>query len=230
MIALSSVIAVSFLPGSLQPGRHAIVTPRARMPVAFVGPDDEKDIEVYKAALPTMLYEKTPNGLSYKDLNAGEGEIIPADGIVSIAYKATLLSTGQLVEQTSPNRPLTFQRGDMRSAIFDEAIEGMKVGAKRRVLVLPSSKFALYDEETIEFEIELVELKMGTSAALYQAGGVARSFARTAFFCLIAQDIFNLLQGVAGPAPAGEAAAAAAQHVDAATTWALAGLQSVGLM
>ena len=190
MIALTSLIAASFLPGSLHPGRHTILSPRSHGPVAAVAPHEDKDKDIdmemrNKAPVPApaMLYEKTPNGLSYKDLSAGEGDAVPSDGLVSIAYKATFLSTGELVEQTSPNRPLTFMRGEARSAIFDEAIEGMNEGAKRRVLVLPSSKWALYDKETIDFEIELVELKTGTSAALYQLGGVARTLARTAFFC-----------------------------------------------
>ena len=68
---------------------------------------------------------------------------------MSISYTATLLSTGEVLEQTSPNRPLTFKRGQARSEVFDEAIDGMKVGGSRRVLVLPSSKWALIDKDTI---------------------------------------------------------------------------------
>ena len=230
MLALSSLLTVSLLPGhSPFVMRHA--SPRSRIPLAFVGPDDQdKPADFYQAAAPAMLYEKTPGGLSYKDLDAGEGgDKLLADSLVSISYTATLLSTGEVLEQTSPNRPLTFKRGQARSEVFDEAIEGMKVGGSRRVLVLPSSKWAILDKDTVDFEIKVVEIKTGASAAVYQAGGVARQLARTAFFFLIAQDVVNLLQGVSGAAAVGDAAAAV-QHIDVANAWALSGLQSVGLM
>jgi len=225
LVALSSFIAVSLVMTGTPSRSHVA---RARAPLAFEGGDvDEKDMQTYKAAAPATIYSKTPGGLSYKDLNAGEGDEVPTDAIVSISYTATLLSTGKIMEQTSPNRAYTFKRGEARSDIFDESIEGMKVGATRRVLVNPSSKWALLSDDTIDFEIELLEVKTGRSAAVYQAGGVVRQLVNTAFFFLIAQDVIDLVLAVS--APAGDAAAAA-PHVDAANAWAAAGLQSAGLM
>ena len=114
--------------------RAALITPRTSAARMFVEDEDPA------MSPPAMLYRKTEGGLSFKDLEVGEGGIPAADEIVDLRFTATIMSTGSVVDGTGA-RPVTFQRGSSGLGLFDEAIDGMKVGGKRRVLVLPSSKF-----------------------------------------------------------------------------------------
>jgi len=200
---------------------------RAPPPLAFVGPEDDA-ADNHKAAAPATLYEKTEGGLSFKDLERGSATEVAAGDVVSIRFTATVLSTGDVVDGTRGDRVLTFPRGVPELAVFDEAIEGMRAGGgKRRVLVLPSSKWAVLSDETVELEIELVDVKRGAQAALVRAGGPVRGLIGTAFNLLFWYYItVTLLELTVLVPPSGGATAGG---VDAANVWAARGLEQVGL-
>lgn len=235
MIALLMTPTLSFLPAYAPTHRpavsHTVVSSRARARtlIAYLDNDDDVGIaplaDVHKASVPATFFTKTNSGLSYKDLERGDGESVPKDALVSIRFTATLLSTGEVVER-SGSRPLTFKRGKELD-MFDEAIEGMTPGSKRRVLILPESKYsALGDRgETIDFEIELVEVITGGKMAIYQSQRAAGSIINLLFWYYAAQTILEIF-GVIQP---GQAPKFDGQAIDVANAWAAAGLAQVGL-
>eukprot|EP00964_Phaeocystis_antarctica_P000647 scaffold356_cov69-Phaeocystis_antarctica.AAC.1 len=109
----------------------------------------------------------------------------------------------------------------------------------------PSSKYSSLEEDTVQFDLELVAVKTAPEAALFkvqQFVGNNRNLFRLALLSTFLPDILNLL-GVAPPgagAPlsdatflgAPELAAAAAQHgpvvLDAANQWAQSTLSLLG--
>lgn len=232
-----SALTLSFLP-SIHHLRPAVAAPaRARLPLAFVGPEDDSVSDVHEASAPASLYRKTDGGLSYKDLERGDTPVEQGD-VVSIKFTATVLSTGVVVDGTRDSRTLTFVRGVPEFAVFDEALEGMRTGGRRRVLVLPSSKYSVLEDETIELDLELVAVKSGTEAALVKASRPVGAALNTAFnlffFYTVTQFILEsvgLLPTGTGSATAaiGDVAATAAPHVDTANAWAARGLEAVGL-
>ena len=120
----------------------------------------------------------------------------------------------------------TFERGGGGGTdIFDEAIEGMQVGARRRVVVPPSSKYAALEDESVELEIQALGVKTGRDKLLFNAQRGAAAVARLAFFYVLTDQLISLVLPVAD---AGGAATSAS--VDAANAWAAQGLSAVGLM
>lgn len=221
MSALVIACSISaFLP--VTPRHHRIASPRrTSLPIAFLGPEDEDAAlaEKHNAFAPAALYRRTESGLSYKDLELGDGELLKSDAMVSITYTAGLVSTGEILQRSS----VIFVRGGSAD-LFDEAIEGMKVGGTRRVIVSPSSKFSVLDDEDVEFTFEVTSVKEGRERALIRAGSAIASVSRLAFFYLVTSTLLDIFF------PATAAGSASAQHVDAANAWAAQGLSAVGLL
>merc|ERR1719424_1529709 len=148
-----------------------------------------------------VQWQKSENGLSFKELEAGSGAMPEPSQTVTIAYKASYLSTGEIIEETAKSRPLGFTLGSDSAPMFQEAVEGMAVGGTRRVMLPPSSKYSSLEEETVQFDLELVAVKTAPEAALFkvqQAVGSNRNLFRLALFSTFLPDILNLL-GVAPP-------------------------------
>merc|ERR1719231_1116663 len=160
----STVAFAAFSPLAKSPPAGSI-SPllRSRPAVAFIGPDEEP------APVSPLLYKKTPNGLTFKDLKPGDGRTLEKDEIVTLSYTATAMSSGNVVEVKND---LTFILGDRMSApaIFEEAIAGMTCGAKRLVNVPPSSIYSLIEGETIQFEVEVVGVQTGLDALAFRLG------------------------------------------------------------
>lgn len=125
----------------------------------------------------------------YKQIKASGGALALPGQIVSVAYTASVVSTGQVV---SGNRFQTGQRTDSfvlgeppvvdkrdfawgppsRSnelvPLLQEGVDGMRVGEQRRVSIPPTSGFARLSDDTVQLELELIEIKTGPSALAYQ--------------------------------------------------------------
>ena len=205
---------------------------RAAVGINMYLPEDEP-----QALLSRVQWVKTESGLSFKEIEAGSGAVPGPRETVTIAYKASFLSSGEIIEQTAASRPLTITLGADFLPMFQEAVEGMAVGGRRRVLMPPSSQYSRLEEETIQFELELVAVKTAREAALFklqQAIGNNRNLFRLALFLTFLPDILNFV-GVTPPGAgaivsdaaflrAPELASAAAQHapvaLDAANRWA----------
>merc|ERR1719231_1868118 len=148
------------------PAATPAIVSRARVPLAYLGPEDEETSNQHLTSIPAALYSKTENGLSYKDLEQGDGEPFADDSMVSLQYTMSVVSTNEVIMRTG----LTFVLGTPGfGSLLTEATQGMRVGGKRRVLIPPSSSFAAMDDETIEFEITAVSVKTDREKALLQA-------------------------------------------------------------
>merc|ERR1719399_2568449 len=99
--------ATAFIPMYHTPGTPPPCALRTSRILAYVGPEDS---ETGLQNNP-LLYVKTKGGLSYKDVERGNGESLSDDAIVELQYTASLISTGEVVEKTREGRPLTFQLG-----------------------------------------------------------------------------------------------------------------------
>ena len=225
---LSALLLSTTLLNPISPLSRPAINARSRPIIAYVGPDEGDKSQTQTVA--GTLMRNTPGGLKIKDLEIGEGPAVEADNIVSIRYVASLQSTGEIVDSSGSstfNPPLTFGYDKGVLPLFDEAIEGMAQGGKRRMLVLPSSEFAVVDDQTIEFEIEVVDVKSGTAANLYRIGRPLRSLFRAGVFYLFTMYATELLlgPGTSQNVPLGDAA----QGIDAANQWAAQGLNNVGL-
>ena len=238
MMMLLSVNSAAFLAGARLATSTGHAINRAAVGM-YLPEEDPKDL------LSRVQWVKSENGLSFKELDAGSGAMPEPLQTVTIAYKASYLSSGEIIEETAKSRPLGFTLGSDSLPMFQEAVEGMAVGGTRRVMLPPSSKYSSLEEDTVQFDLELVAVKTAPEAALFkvqQAVGNNRNLFRFAFFVTFLPDILNLL-GVAPPgagAPlsdaaflgAPELAAAAAQHgpvvLDAANQWAQSTLSLLG--
>merc|ERR1719421_1619591 len=114
---------------------------RAAVGVNMYLPEDEP-----QALLSRVQWVKTESGLSFKEIEAGSGAVPGPRETVTIAYKASFLSSGEIIEQTAASRPLTITLGADFLPMFQEAVEGMAVGGTRRVLMPPSSQYSRLEE------------------------------------------------------------------------------------
>lgn len=231
-----SITAVATLSAFLQPtpmlpsARTSSRGRRAVGAVAFVG--DEEGIASAAISQDALLWTKTRGGLSYKDLEVGTSESVAQGDLLSVKFTTTILSTGEIVDLSDS---LIIPFGSGKLPFFDEAIDGMRVGSKRRVLVLPSSAFSVIPDETVEFELEVNEKLPAWREKLYQIGGF-RSIFRALVFLSFVPDVAHavhvplptLVENLYGygAAPVADAAAAAAGHIDKANAWAM---QAAGL-
>jgi hypothetical protein len=207
---------------------------RTRPSVAYI--DDSNKLTVDDAQRATV-WSKTANGLSYKELTRGAGEQVE-DEVVTIYYTATVVSTGDVIEE----RKITFPLQSERFAIFGEAMDGMAVGGTRLVNLPPSSRrYSLMEDEDVSFEINLVRTETGLGATIAKArvNPYVPLLWRSLLVLSFVPDVLNLLgvqppgavdNAMEGANAIASAAATAAPAVDAANQWALQGLQATGLL
>ena len=131
-------------------------------------------------AQPTAAYNTTAGGLMLKSVRSGSGELPEPGQIVTVKYSTTLLGTGQVLDRIPE---ISFVLGTTRKQdpgrrfawgapsrtldalpLLQEAMVGMRVGDSRRVSVPPSSEFVLLPGQTVQLELELVEIKAGRDA------------------------------------------------------------------
>merc|ERR1711865_780772 len=126
MGSLMSIIIIALASASYMPAltpRPAVA--RVRIPIAFVGPEDDS-AEVGENIVGTALYRTTENGngLSFKDLERGEGDLIASDAMVALRVQTSIVSTGDIVQRGE----FIYQRSE--KDLYDEAIKGMRIGGK----------------------------------------------------------------------------------------------------
>ncbi|MCD7973420.1 MAG: FKBP-type peptidyl-prolyl cis-trans isomerase [Candidatus Azobacteroides sp.] len=108
-----------------------------------------------------------PNGLQYKVLTAGKGEIPKSEDEVVVNYKGTLIDGTEFDSSYSRNEPFTTNLNNVIKG-WTEVLQLMPVGSKWEVYI--PSDLAYGDRETgiiqpysaLIFEIELLEIKKNT--------------------------------------------------------------------
>ena len=88
-----------------------------------------------------IAWAQTASGYKYIDDVVGTGAVPSRDAhdVVQLHYSVTLLSSGTTLGSSRNTQPLTFALGKHDVPIWDEALEGMRLGGKRRLLVPPSA-------------------------------------------------------------------------------------------
>ena len=112
--------------------------------------------------------EEAPTELIIEDLIEGDGTVATAGSTISAHYVGVAHSTGEEFD-ASWNRgaPLDFRLGvGMVIAGWDQGIEGMKVGGRRRLVIPPHLAYgdrgagsAIAPGETLIFVVDLVDVR-----------------------------------------------------------------------
>lgn len=110
-------------------------------------------------------FTATPSGLKYRVVAEGTGPAVKKGQSVRI-HETTTLEDGTLIFSTrTRNKPLKFLvGGNQVIAGVDEAVVGMKVGERRKLIVPPSlSKRSTYPSNVppnavLHYDLEVVEI------------------------------------------------------------------------
>ena len=107
-----------------------------------------------------------PSGLIKEDLVIGKGETAALGNDVVVHYVGRMADGKQLDSSIARRDPLDFSlgSGDVIRG-WDEGIQGMKVGGKRRLTIPPALAYGatgcggvIPPEATLVFEVELLEV------------------------------------------------------------------------
>lgn len=108
----------------------------------------------------------TPSGFRYLDDVVGYGGLPSTKNhdVVQLHYTVSLLSTGTTLGSSRDAQPLTMALAKHEVPIWDEALVGMRVGGKRRMLVPPGAIPSIQKDKvpgesrTLRFDFELVRV------------------------------------------------------------------------
>ena len=108
----------------------------------------------------------TPKGVVYQDLILGLGAMAIDGREITIEYTVRLENGAQVDSTRNRGRPVSFQLGRAPVVGWNEGLEGMREGGRRRLIVPP---WLAYGDEgvpglippraTLTFEVELVAVK-----------------------------------------------------------------------
>lgn len=142
----------------------------SKNPNLFVKGDYEKDshyvreLDPYAKPVQPGNWVTTADGLRYQDLEEGWG-MSPSQGKMVMVHYSGFLSNGTRFERSlDKGMPFTFMKGSGKVIKgFDEAVEGMKVGGKRKVIIPPNLAYGaaghgkkIPADETLTYEIQLL--------------------------------------------------------------------------
>jgi FKBP-type peptidyl-prolyl cis-trans isomerase FkpA len=113
-----------------------------------------------------MGEKMTDTGLKYEDLVEGEGEPAQASQQVSVHYTGWLTDGTKFDSSLDRNDPFSFPLGGGRVIRgWDEGVQGMKVGGKRKLTIPPQLGYGaagaggvIPPNATLVFEVELLEI------------------------------------------------------------------------
>lgn len=104
----------------------------------------------------------TDSGLQYEEIECGEGDAADRGDTVTVKYRGTLEDGTEFDSGTYP-----FQIGTGSViAGWEEGIQGMKVGGKRKLIIPPELAYGsqgrppvIPPDSTLIFEVELLEIQ-----------------------------------------------------------------------
>ena len=115
-------------------------------------------------AAPTV--KVSASGLGYTDLVEGQGETPQLGQLVSVHYIGWVENGKEFNNSYKLGRPAEFQLGPGLIPGWNEALQTMKVGGKRRIILPPSLAYGEFGRgpdippsATLVFEIELLAVR-----------------------------------------------------------------------
>jgi len=113
-----------------------------------------------------MSEKMTDSGLKYEDLAEGEGDLAEKGKTVSVHYTGWLTDGSKFDSSVDRNQPFSFGLGQGQVIRgWDEGVEGMKVGGKRKLTIPPQLGYGaagaggvIPPNATLVFEVELLEV------------------------------------------------------------------------
>ena len=234
------VLTTAALAFSLTPRSFPKLTPRARPAVAFLEPEDNVLLSNLEDASVEKRWVTTASGLRYREIvKVSESKVVVAGDIVEIEYATSILSkSSKVLEATSGSRTFSFifSQNDTLP-MFDEMVQGMSVGSKRRVMVPTSSTTPNTEGDvTLQFDVELKSIPTGTDAIAFRVKRALPAVIRAAILLSFVPDVLRIF----GVLPSGDmmsnpnfgavdilAAPSGGATVDAANMWAAQGLQGL---
>lgn len=110
---------------------------------------------------------QTPSGLYTRDLAPGEGRAAQAGDQVTVHYTGWLPNGEQFDSSRDAGQPFSFTLGAGEViAGWDEGVEGMQVGGRRKLVIPPALGYAergaggvIPPNATLVFDVELLEVR-----------------------------------------------------------------------
>ncbi|HVU27036.1 MAG TPA: FKBP-type peptidyl-prolyl cis-trans isomerase [Verrucomicrobiae bacterium] len=109
--------------------------------------------------------ETLPDGLQYKVITNGDGEIPAADDTVTVNYTGTLIDGTEFDSSVKRGKPATFKVGGVIHG-WTEALEKMKVGSKWQLFIPSDLAYGDYGRPpqippgaTLIFDVELLSVE-----------------------------------------------------------------------
>ena len=114
-----------------------------------------------------MSIVTTASGLIIEDIVAGEGALAEAGQFVSVHYTGWLTDGKKFDSSKDRNDPFDFGLGQRQViAGWDEGVQGMKVGGKRKLTIPPELGYGargaggvIPPNATLVFEVELLGIR-----------------------------------------------------------------------
>jgi len=115
----------------------------------------------------TAAMTRTPSGLRYQDVAAGEGAAATADRTVSVHYTGWLPNGEKFDSSRDRNQPFSFTLGAGQViAGWDEGVAGMKVGGRRKLVIPAELGYGtsgappdIPPGATLVFDVELLDVR-----------------------------------------------------------------------
>lgn len=147
---------------------YSRATPPIRRALTLMQALDEEAPPVWAS------WRETPSGYKFIDEEVGTGVEPARYDVVAVHYTVSLAASGTELGKSWGRWPLTFALGRHDVPIWDEALTGMRVGGKRRVVVpysrIPSSQAANVpvdqEGEDLRLDLSLIGLETGAAAVL----------------------------------------------------------------
>ena len=114
----------------------------------------------------TSAMTRTPSGLRYQDVTAGQGKEAAAGSTVSVHYTGWLPNGEKFDSSRDRNQPFGFTLGAGQViAGWDEGVAGMKVGGRRKLVIPPDLAYGtagappdIPPGATLVFDVELLDV------------------------------------------------------------------------